>query len=315
MKNLYLISILIITVFSCTSNDLESLGDFEIAKDNNTIKIDEQITFSDTLFVSTVFDISNNGTLTFNNVQLNNCSIILKNKSELYFEKEIEVYDTLIINKNGSDHHGALCTIGVVNVTVFKDGDSTVSTLDGCYGDDLPVEMIYFNSTISTSKNNVLLEWATASEINADRFDVERSTNNRNWTNIGVIKASGNSNVKLDYSFTDSGLPNATIVYYRLKQVDFDGKAYVYGPNAVHLDNSERTLTVYPNPIKYGDDLNILSSFDEMEVRIYDSSGRTYTEFSSDLNHAKVPMIFGKGMLFIEVKSGKTKIVEKLIVN
>lgn len=300
---------------SCTSNDFEGVGDFETANGNNNIEIDGEIIFKDTLFDNTVFNVSNKAVLTFNNVQLNSCEILLKNQSELYFEQEIEVYDTLIVHKNGSDNQGAICTVGEVNFTIIKDGTSESTTIDGCYGDDLPVEMIYFNSTISAPKNNVLLEWGTASEINADRFDVERSTDNRNWANIGTIKAAGNSNVKLEYSFNDTALPKATIVYYRLIQVDFDGKGFKYGPNAVHLDNSERTLTIYPNPIKFGEDLNILSSFNEMDVRIYDASGRTYTEFTSDLNHAKVPMIFGKGMLFIEVKSGKTKIVEKLIVN
>ncbi|AZQ61736.1 T9SS type A sorting domain-containing protein [Flammeovirga pectinis] len=185
----------------------------------------------------------------------------------------------------------------------------------GCIDNDLdlPVELVSF--TTHLVNNTAQLAWVTASESNSKSFEVQRSTDNKNWVTIAEIKAAGNSNVRIDYTYTDKELPNTAIVYYRLNQLDLDGRTEIYGPNAIHLKEVDQEVLVYPNPIAFNKNLNILSTHEGMSVRIYDSSGRTYTEFETELNHATLKMIYGKGMLMVEVQNGKSKSTHKIIVN
>jgi len=97
----------------------------------------------------------------------------------------------------------------------------------------LPVELTYFIGE-NVNEGNVL-RWQTASEHNSDYFLIERSTTGEFNENsvIATRKSAGNSTSVLDYSFVDITFENA-INYYKLVQVDFDGKYKEYGPIAIN---------------------------------------------------------------------------------
>jgi hypothetical protein len=92
----------------------------------------------------------------------------------------------------------------------------------------LPISLLYFNGDCKDSI--VELNWATASEINNDYFTIEY-TNSLNdedvmWTPIGIVNGAGNSNTMQTYQFIDKPILrdiNAEIIYYRLKQTDYNG--------------------------------------------------------------------------------------------
>jgi hypothetical protein len=84
----------------------------------------------------------------------------------------------------------------------------------------LPIELLSFSGKAVGSKS--LLEWSTASEINADYFIVQRSMVGSAYEDVGTVKASGNSTSLKNYFYTDKNIKGAT-VYYRLCEVDFDG--------------------------------------------------------------------------------------------
>jgi hypothetical protein len=65
------------------------------------------------------------------------------------------------------------------------------------------------------------LSWATATELNADKFIIEVSSNGKDFSSIGEVEASGNSSSIKLYNFK---VTSSNYNYYRLKQVDFDGK-------------------------------------------------------------------------------------------
>ena len=85
----------------------------------------------------------------------------------------------------------------------------------------LPIELTRFDGRLN--KGKVELSWETAMEKNADRFSITRSTDNRNFEQIGEVSASGDSYSKQEYQFIDERLPNASQIYYRLEEHDFDG--------------------------------------------------------------------------------------------
>lgn len=97
----------------------------------------------------------------------------------------------------------------------------------------LPVVFIGFN--VARQNNDVLIQWSTAQEINAARFEVEKSNDGSTFTTTATITAIGNSNSVQSYSYTDRNVLKA---YYRIKQVDQDGRATY---TAVRLIKNEST--------------------------------------------------------------------------
>ena len=126
-------------------------------------------------------------------------------------------------------------------------------------GGALPVKLEFFTAD-KRDEHSSLLKWETASEINNDHFEVERSADAISWSKIGQVQGAGNSNQTLDYSLVDES-PLPGINYYRLKQVDVDGHFEYSEVATVEFgDASEAALTVmtvYPNPVKKGGGLNI----------------------------------------------------------
>ncbi|PJF33793.1 MAG: hypothetical protein CUN57_01220, partial [Phototrophicales bacterium] len=89
----------------------------------------------------------------------------------------------------------------------------------------LPIDLVRFVAS-KRDGGQVSLEWTTASEINNDYFTIERSFDGRNFESIGQVKGAGNSFEEINYSFVDesiAGISSNRIVYYRLKQTDYDG--------------------------------------------------------------------------------------------
>ncbi len=110
----------------------------------------------------------------------------------------------------------------------------------------LPIKFL----PLSVNKENTfaVLHWATVAEQNNDHFEVERSANGSVFSNVNSIMAKGNSTTLTEYSFTDIQ-PLVGTSYYRIKQVDKDGK-FAYG-NVVTLNTTNsNSLKLYPNPAK-----------------------------------------------------------------
>jgi hypothetical protein len=88
------------------------------------------------------------------------------------------------------------------------------------------------------------LSWVTLSELNNEKFLIERSADSRSYRVIGEVAGAGTSLEQQDYHFTDrSPLPGLN--YYRLKQVDYDGQ-YEYSPVRSVLVRSGKEVSVFP---------------------------------------------------------------------
>ena len=89
-----------------------------------------------------------------------------------------------------------------------------------------PVELTKFHA--KSNQNKVNLNWSTASELNNDHFEIQHSIEGKNFKTIGQLKGNGTTSVGASYNFEHPN-PSVGINYYRLKQVDVDGK-YEYSP-------------------------------------------------------------------------------------
>jgi hypothetical protein len=136
----------------------------------------------------------------------------------------------------------------------------------------LPVTLLYFN--VQCNGQSKEFRWATASESNSDYFLILESKDNVNFKPIAEIQAAGQSYQTKEYRYVAEGLSDD--VYYRLKQVDIDGRdeefPIIYS-NCKNDFNAE--ISVYPNPFN-GEVLFLNSSIiiENVIVEIYDPAGR-----------------------------------------
>lgn len=113
----------------------------------------------------------------------------------------------------------------------------------------LPIELISFSATTET-KGKVVVTWQTASEQNNNFFTIERSSDGLHYDSIGFTQGSGTTSIITKYSYNDN-YPPAGVVYYRLKQTDYDGTSKTFNPVAVTVAQREhRSIAVYPNPLR-----------------------------------------------------------------
>ncbi|WP_420315709.1 hypothetical protein [Ekhidna sp.] len=161
--------------------------------------------------------------------------------------------------------------------------DNVEEFVDGGGSEPLPVELLYFEVN---NEKNIVLNWATVSEFNNDYFSIERSEDGENFYEIGKINGHGNSNNHLEYQFTDY-FPIATVEYYRLKQVDYDGQYEYFDIKRVSTDvNSfETNMTVFPTTIK-SQALSITMNrpSEIREIRLVSLSGGSVKNLNSRLS-------------------------------
>ena len=132
------------------------------------------------------------------------------------------------------------------NRNPFIDHPEYVERIWGGSCTSLPVQLVSFKGALRGDK--VVLTWEVKSEDNLQRYEIERSDNNRSFTSIGKVAATNSS----QYQFTDdiSSLTGRRL-YYRLKKLDKDGRYSYSDVFTVHVPLS-LSFSVYPNPVSGG---------------------------------------------------------------
>ena len=130
----------------------------------------------------------------------------------------------------------------------------------------LPIKLISFNAACynQTAKIN----WKTASEKNNQMFILQKSNNMENFVDIDTIAGAGNSSIQQNYEYTDPK-PYQGSNYYRLLQVDYDGKTTVINPIALNCNKqlTDTEIAIYPNP--FNNKLNIeIQNINEQQFKI-----------------------------------------------
>lgn len=147
-----------------------------------------------------------------------------------------------------SSYHAVFDGVYTVNLS-YADGCITRSINFTLTGKDcnqvLPVQLAAFKAT--TENLTTHLSWSTTFESNAASFNIERSSDAKNWKSIGVKQALGESNTLVYYTFEDDSSP-AGISYYRLKMTDRDGSFAHSRVVTTSLAGVTRILA-YPNPV------------------------------------------------------------------
>ncbi|ANQ50839.2 hypothetical protein MY04_3486 [Flammeovirga sp. MY04] len=178
---------------------------------------------------------------------------------------------------------------------------------------NLPVKLISFKAT--QNNKEVDLTWATATEINSEKFIVERSYDARHWEVVKEVQGAGNSDVRVDYEVEDHINNTNEKVYYRLTQFDFDGQSETFDMVTVGQNESlDNMVSVFPDPVHRGGDITISTASDEaLPVRILSIDGKEMDHF--DLDHQMSYRVnTQEHMIFVEIANGSNKVIKKVIV-
>ncbi len=153
-------------------------------------------------------------------------------------------------------------------VDLSRTADPTPAVYELKWESPMPVTLVSFE--VARDESAVLVSWATTSETNSSHFEIERSTDARNWEAIGKVEAAESSNKRMSYEYTDHQAPFGTL-YYRLKMVDLD-ETYAYS-KIRSLSIGHAKLAIYPNPVAdklHIDDANLSRL---SKVTIYSKGG------------------------------------------
>jgi hypothetical protein len=182
----------------------------------------------------------------------------------------------------------------------------------------LPVKLLYFTGRYVNNQSQ--LEWETVTEDNVNYFAVERSDDGRQFTQIGTVKATGNSTAPVKYALTDKTAVMGS-AWYRLRTVDIDGKSEY--SNVIRIINNTRTiniLSVSPNPFETNIRMQVYTdkSF-PAAIRITDIMGREMYRamkvIAAGNNNISLnlPVSLAKGMYILQLISNNEVIWKQRI--
>ncbi len=187
--------------------------------------------------------------------------------------------------------------------------------------DRLPVELISFEAVDRNS--TVILKWVTTSEVDNNYFIVERSQDGINFQEIGTVQGSGTTNNLQTYLFNDRFPPKGR-VYYRLKQIDFNGQDEKSGLVTLTTKKTDQEiqLNVYPNPAQDLENIHIeFTGLQDSSVpiilRIIDGSGKVI--FNQETQIDKIDTVrfpkVSKGIYFIQAININFKLSKRLVIH
>ncbi|MCF8407902.1 MAG: T9SS type A sorting domain-containing protein [Crocinitomicaceae bacterium] len=172
----------------------------------------------------------------------------------------------------------------------------------------LPVELLNFNGTCEEGMVNLV--WQTASEFNSSHFDVEKSTDGETWRVLATVPSAGTSNELLTYQTVDNNGTSGSN-YYRLRQVDIDGKEKLYDPiNVSCVETTVGYFTSYPNPS--GNEFQVIVNNKEIlgacTLNIVDAQGKVIDQRSIEvkdgINMFVISETLNPGIYFLNITNG-----------
>jgi hypothetical protein len=194
-----------------------------------------------------------------------------------------EITRVRIISAKGPDHNSWVVAGNQgSNQTILSSGDYLLEELGvtgfswfnggGDNYNPLPVELVSFSGVCLDDAVN--LTWKTASEQNSSHFDIEKSNDGTTWRLISTVSSAENSTELLTYNIEDNSVGNI-LNYYRLRQVDKDGKQKLYDPILVSCEENSNFIKTLPNPsdVSFQVVVNNKSLIGKATIKMIDTKG------------------------------------------
>ncbi len=202
------------------------------------------------------------------------------------------------------------------NFWLFGGGGYAETSSFGGYLNDVwklgvdPLPVVLGKFSLQKINNSVDITWTTENEINSKNFEVERGVDGKNFSLIGTVEAKGFAS---DYSFIDKKPFNGTN-YYRLKQIDKDGK-FEYSEIKFSRFNSNTRFEMFPNPAKSEVNISVEKLIGNGNILVTDIYGKQVKiQILKDGNNVLNITSFAKGIYFVNINTNDGLETKKLIV-
>jgi hypothetical protein len=177
----------------------------------------------------------------------------------------------------------------------------------------LPVEYRLPLTAENVSAKGNVLQWETGIEVNNDYFEIERSTNGVTFNSIGKIWGQGNSTTPQAYEYIDTTYELGTN-YYRLKQIDYDGKSDFSNIAVVYNNPAEVDLIIYPNPAS--NSFTVLVT-ETVQLELTDVTGaHKYISTAIAGNNMQVfnATNLPDGVYLLRIWNGSTQTIKRIVI-
>ena len=183
----------------------------------------------------------------------------------------------------------------------------------------LPVKLTSFNVTADAKK--VKLDWSTAMELNNDHFEILRSNDGKTWESISSVKGHGTTSLTNNYKIYDES-PLSGINYYKIKQLDIDGKISLSEMKAIKFQAGVNSvLKVSPNPAHGNITYSTTNTYKNVEVTLTNVNGGIISQEiittvnAGAINKLKLQKAPVAGMYILTLKSADLFETSKVMVN
>lgn len=195
----------------------------------------------------------------------------------------------------------------------------------GSIGSEVPLPIVLVSFIGKYQVNTIALKWKTASELNNDYFNLERSLSGMDFNLLYSVTGAGTTSQPSEYLYIDEK-PFPGINYYRLKQVDFDGNFTYSEIISVRADyQSNQSILLFPNPSDPASDTQIMlsgvTSGTIVEVNISSITGQPVSSFEAvvdDFNQINIKQsvssTLSAGIYLVSVKASTGIYVTKWVV-
>jgi hypothetical protein len=222
---------------------------------------------------------------------------------------EGEVYPNWHITYNGLTGLGNSCIDGGKDhIVVEDDAFTTIFENPNQCVKLAPMPITYQNQPSAKLQNNLThISWSIATQVNNEKYIIEHSNDGRNFSSIGEITGDGSSNVTKHYEYIHTS-PSFGNNYYRIKQVDYDGK-YSYSDIASLRYDDHGETNIYPNPAT--SEVTI-STTEPTSLQIFDVYGRVLSkqDISEGQNTINVSII-PTGILIFVIGDHRYKVLKE----
>ncbi len=176
----------------------------------------------------------------------------------------------------------------------------------------LPVDLVYFNA--ENIEKNASLTWLTSQEINNYGFEIQKLVNGE-FKKIGFVKGNGNSNQLNNYSFLDYR-PGFGTFFYRLKQIDFDGKVTFSEIEKVVISEKIKNQSLTALYDANGNVVLQVINQKPQNVFLFDCNGKKVFEWLNVVNHdaISIPNYLPKGVYFAITSNDEEKTAIKVLL-
>lgn len=206
---------------------------------------------------------------------------------------------------------------GVYSLTVTDETNCTAQTEVEIFDNSssLPVELLSFTAT-QLSKS-IELTWQTAFELNNGGFNIQRSTDAQSFRNIGFIEGKGDNNSLLNYRYTDEEVYLPGTYYYRLEQIDTDGKKDYSQIVAINFlpasHNFSEAFQITPNPNAGNFYINFPNSGNRI-IELRNFSGQIINTYRSSDTSERIEEHLSSGIYYVSIKTSENTTTKKMVI-